>query len=165
MFVYSIKASTIKIACVIVVAVVALIGLLNAIPTYEPNANSLMYTEVGSYTYTGISTNEDRIEFLSQFGWTVEASPIEEVAVTIPNEFDKVYVGYNELQKQQGLDLMKYKNKDVKRYTYKVMNYPEYEGVVYANMLVYRGRVIGGDVCSADVNGFVVSLDGKSKLP
>ena len=34
-------------------------------------------------------------------------------------------------------------------------NYPDYEGTVYANVLVYRNRVIGGDICSADVSGFV----------
>ena len=165
MFIYSVKASTLKIITVTFVSVVALVILLNAIPTYEPNASSLQYTDVGAYNYTGIRSNEERIEFLSQFGWTVEAAPIEDVSVTIPNEFDKVYVGYNELQKQQGLDLSKYKNKEVKRYTYKVINYPEYEGTVYANILIYRGKVIGGDICSADVNGFVVSFDGNSKLP
>lgn len=165
MFIYSVKASTIKVVTVALVSVVALIILLNAIPTLEPNASSLQYSEVGSYNFSGIKTNEERIDFLSQFGWTVEAVPIEDVSITIPNEFDKVYVGYNDLQKQQGLDLSKYKNKEVKRYTYKVTNYPDYDGIVYVNLIVYRGRVIGGDVCSADVNGFVVSLDGKTKLP
>ena len=165
MFIYSVKASTLKVVAVALVSVVALVFLLNAIPTYDPNASSLEYTNVGSYNYTGIKTNEDRIGFLSQFGWTVEENFLEEVNVTIPNEFDKVYVGYNDIQKQQGLDLSKYKNKDVKRYTYKITNYPDYEGIVYANLLVYRGRVIGGDICSADVNGFVCTFDGKCKLP
>ena len=113
----------------------------------------------------GIKTNEDRLNFLSQFGWTAEPTPVEEVAVTIPKEFDKVFIGYNELQKQQGLDLAKYKNKDVTRYTYRITNYPDYEGTVYANILVYRGKVVGGDLCSADVNGFVSGFDGKVKLP
>jgi hypothetical protein len=165
MFIYSIKASTLKVIALCTVCLIALVVLLNAIPTYEPNASSLQYTEVGSYNFTGIKTNEDRIEFLSQFGWTVDALPVEDVTVTIPNEFDKVYVGYNDLQKQQGLDLSKYKNKEVKRYTYKLTNYPDYEGTVYANILVYRGRVIAGDICSADVNGFAQTLDGKIDLP
>ena len=41
------------------------------------------------------------------------------------------------------------------RYTFTVTNYPSYEETVYANVLVYRNRVIGGDICSADVSGFV----------
>nr|MBQ4318223.1 DUF4830 domain-containing protein [Clostridia bacterium] len=85
----------------------------------------------------------------------VEGTPKEEAAVTIPSEFDKVFLGYNELQKRQGLNLAKYKRKEITRYTYVVTNYPDYSGTVYANLLVYRNRIIGGDICSADVNGFI----------
>ena len=165
MFVYSLKASTLKLFGVIGVSVIALVILLTLIPTYEPTAASLMYSDAASYHYSKIKTNDDRIAFLQQFGWTVEETPVEEEAVTIPGEFDKVFVSYNELQKQQGLDLSKYKRKDVTRYTYKITNYPDYNGTVYANVLVYRGKVIGGDICSADVNGFVCGFDGKVKLP
>ena len=38
---------------------------------------------------------------------------------------------------------------------YTVTNYGNYNGTVLANLLVYRGRVIGGDICSADANGFI----------
>ncbi len=165
MFVYSLKASTLKLVGVIGLSVVALVVLLTMIPTYEPTAASLLYSDVASYEYSKIKTNSDRLSFLAQFGWEAEATPVEEETVTIPGEFDKVFVGYNELQKQQGLDLAKYKRKEVTRYTYKITNFPNYEGTVYANLLVYRGKVIGGDICSADVNGFVSGFDGKSKLP
>ena len=47
------------------------------------------------------------------------------------------------------------KKKSVMLYTYSVKNYPGYEGEVHVNLLVYKNTVIGGDVCSADVNGFV----------
>ena len=73
----------------------------------------------------------------------------------MPAEFDSVMIEYNELQKSQGLDLSKYRRRDVTRYTYKVKNYPKYDGTVYATILVYRNKVVGGDICSADVNGFV----------
>jgi hypothetical protein len=165
MFVYSLKASTLKLVGVISVSVIALVILLTMIPTFEPTAASLMYSETPSYQYSKIKTNEDRLSFLKQFGWEAEATPVEEVTVTIPGEFDKVFVGYNELQKQQGLDLSQYKRKDVTRYTYKIINYKDYNGTVYANLLIYRGRVIGGDICSADVNGFVSGFDSKAKLP
>lgn len=165
MFVFSVKASTLKLIGVIGASVIALVVLLTMIPVYEPTAASLMYSDAHSYNFSGIKTNEERVAFFTQFGWAVDTNPIEEKKVTIPSEFDKVFVGYNDLQKQQGLDLSKYKNKDVTRYTYKVTNYPDYEGTVYGNILVYRGKVIGGDICSADVDGFVTSFDGKIKLP
>ena len=92
---------------------------------------------------------------MKQFGWEVESEPIKEQQVTIPKEFDKVFAAYNEIQRKQGLDLASFKKKTVMRYTYTVTNYPDYEGEVYVNILVYKNTVIGGDVCSADVNGFV----------
>ena len=107
------------------------------------------------YSYDKVKTAEDAAKFLTQFGWTVDATPVEEKAVTIPAEFDKIFSAYNEMQKAQGCNLLKYKNKDVTRYTFSVTNYEGYEGTVYANVLVYRNRVIGGDICSADVAGFV----------
>ena len=110
--------------------------------------------------YTGIKTNEDRINFLSQFGWQVEGQPIEIKTVTIPSEFDKVFAAYNEIQKAQGLNLLKFKNKEVTRYTFSITNYADFEGTVYANVLVYRNKVIGGDICSADVSGFIHGFEG-----
>ena len=100
-------------------------------------------------------SNEERIAFLSSFGWEVEGEPLESATVTIPREFDKVFAAYNELQRGQGLDLSAYGGRTVERYTYTVKNYGGYEGTVLANLLIYRGRVIGGDVCSADASGFV----------
>ena len=54
-----------------------------------------------------------------------------------------------------------FKKKTVMRYTYAVTNYPNYDGEVYVNILVYKNTVIGGDVCSADVNGFVHGFERK----
>ena len=93
--------------------------------------------------------------FLEQFGWTVEKPPLETIEIRIPTQFDKVMNAYNELQKNQGLDLARYKDKDVMRYTYRVTNYPGYSGTVYANVIVYKNKVIGGDICSSDVTGFI----------
>ncbi len=165
MFVFSIKASTLKIGVVICASVIALVVLLTMIPVTEPTAASLMYSPVSSYNFNNVKSNEDRINFLKQFGWESESNPAETVNVTLPTKFDKIFVGYNELQKQQGLDLGKYKGKDVTRYTYKITNFDNYNGTVYANIIVYHGKVIGGDICSADINGFVMTLDGSVKLP
>ncbi len=159
MFVYSLRASTIKFFGVTTVALAALVALLIFIPAAEPAVSDGVLEAVENVRFDKIKTAEDRIEFLRQFGWEVDAVPTEEAEVTIPAEFDKVYQSYNELQKKQGFDLTKYLKKDVMRYTYKVTNYPDYDGEVYVNILVYKKKVIGGDVCSADVNGFIHGLD------
>ena len=132
---------------------VTLIAVLVAlIPSY---AATTVFASDGSKVYTGVKSNQDRIEFLRRFGWEVNAEPNETVNVTVPEEFDQIFNGYNELQRAQGLDLGRYRKKTVTRYTYTVTNYPDYEGTVLATLLVYRGKVIGGDICSAEATGFI----------
>ena len=156
MFVYSLRASTLKFFAVVCVALTALIAMIAFIPGYD--GGELGYITTGNekeISYDKIKTNQDRIDFLAQFGWEVNGEPVETADITIPKEFDKIFTGYNEIQKRQGLDLSKYKNKNVTRYTYEITNYDGEEGKVYANVIVYRNKVIGGDICSADVKGFI----------
>lgn len=159
MFIYSFRANTLKFFGVVGVALVALVTLVAFIPSYEPVMTSVGTSQISDMpaeiSYDKIKTNEDRIAFLRQFGWEVEEAPLEEAEVTLPEEFDKVFTGYNELQKKQGLDLTRYKRKKMMRYTYKITNYEGYDGVVYANILVKGKRVVGGDICSEDTNGFI----------
>ncbi len=156
MFIYSVKASTLKFAAIVAVGIAVFCALFIFIPPYDEGAEDI---ETVSVNYDKIKTNDDRRSFLSSLGYDVSAEPAESVKVKIPSEFDKIYAGYNEMQKTQGFDLSKYKNREVERFTYTVNNYEGYEGTVYANILVYRGRVIGGDVCSADAQGFVHGLE------
>ncbi|MBR3845265.1 MAG: DUF4830 domain-containing protein [Clostridia bacterium] len=160
MFIYSMHANTIKFFAVICLALTALITLIAFAPAYSTDGSAPVGAAV-SYNYEKIKSNEDRINFLKQFGWEVEAQVIEEKQVKIPAEFDKIFLEYNEIQRRQGLDLSAYKKKSVMRYTYAVKNYPDYDGEVLVNILVYKNTVIGGDVCSADVSGFVHGLERK----
>ena len=161
MFIYSMRANTIKFFAVICLALTTLIALVAFVPTYVTKDDSTPVGVDASYNYEKIKNNDDRINFLKQFGWEVEAQPLKEQQVTIPKEFDKVFAAYNEIQRKQGLDLSSFKKKSVMRYTYVVTNYPDYSGEVYVNLLVYRNTVIGGDICSADVNGFVHGFERK----
>ena len=156
MFIYSLKAKTVKLFGLICVALVGVIMLAAFVPNYVATSASAGNSEIN---YSKIKNNEDRIAFLKQFGWEVSPEEIESEQVTIPSEFDKIFAGYNEIQKQQGLDLSKYKGKTMMRYTYDITNYEGYEGRVQANILVYRGKVVGGDICSADAGGFVQGFE------
>ena len=158
MFFYSMRATTIKFFAVVCVALVTLITLIAFMPTYEEPADTIVSASA-TLNYDKIKTNDDRLEFLRQFGYDAKSEPITATEVHIPAEFDKILLEYNEIQKRQGLDLSKYKNKNVMRYTYEITNYDGYSGIVYANILIYRNKVIAGDVCSADVSGFVHGLE------
>ena len=159
MFVCSFRASTAKFFAIVALSLLTLVLLIVFVPTYAAGEG----TAVGSttYTYTKIKSDADRKTFLSQFGWEVTGAALEGREVTVPSEFDKVFAAYNELQKEQGFDLSKYKKKTAMRYTYEVTNFEGYEGTVYANLIVYRNRVIGADLCSADVSGFICGLEGR----
>lgn len=113
---------------------------------------------------TGISragaTADQRLAFLAQFGWEVEAEPLEIREIVIPEKFDEVYTRYNALQKEQGMDLLPYAGKTCKQWIYKVLNYPISGEEVRAVMLVYEGQVIGGDISSVALDGFMVTFQG-----
>ena len=155
MFIYSFHANTIKFFAVVCLALTALITLIAFVPSAVEGEDAALVGVNATYNYERIKSNEDRINFIKQFGWEVDPDAIKEQEVLIPKEFDKIFAAYNEIQRGQGLDLSTFKKKNVMRYTYTVTNYPDYEGEVYINILVYRNTVIGGDVCSADINGFV----------
>lgn len=159
MFICTVKANTLKFIGIVGLAVISLAVIIMCIPEYTPVTTNSIAVSVSKYNFEKIKTPADITGFLSQFGWEFEETPIEEVTMKIPAEFDKVMNAYNELQKNQGLDLSKYKGKQVTRYTYKITNYPNYNGTVFANVILYKNKVIGGDVCSADVTGFISGFE------
>lgn len=159
MFVYSIKGNTLKLFGIIALALVAVTVLAVTLPSSQSVEAGSILESSNTINYDKIKTDEARKGFLRQFGWEVEASAVEEVEMKIPADFDKIMNAYNDIQKDQGLDLSKYKGKTVQRYTYEIKNYPDYDGTVYANVIIYRNRVVGGDICSADIKGFIQGFE------
>lgn len=103
--------------------------------------------------------NAGNVEFLESYGWKVDKNAIETEEFTIPEEFDKVYENYNELQKKAGLDLEPYKGRKAKRYTYIVKNYPcEVGEEVRANVVTVDGKCVAGDIMTVSTGGFMHSL-------
>ena len=155
MFIYSFKAKTLKFLGIIGVSVITLVALILFIPSNSSATTQEIAAMNENISFNNVKNMNDGIKFLAQYGWEVEEVSSTECEITIPKEFDKVMTQYNEIQKQQGLDLSKYAKKTANRYTYKITNYPEYNGTVYANVITFRGKVIGGDICSSDAKGFI----------
>lgn len=102
--------------------------------------------------------NAERVEFLNEKGYIVEPDPQRE-NITVPAEFNDAFTDYNELQKSQGFDLMPYAGKEVTRYTYKVLNYPDISENVVINLLFDDHRMIAADITYNDAeNGFTKAL-------
>lgn len=106
-----------------------------------------------------VSTNEDRIAYLESYGWQVVAEPVAVEELLIPDEFDDTYAEYLALQQSQGFDLTRYCGKRVKRFTYEITNYPTGESGVQASLLIYKNQVVGGEVLSARLDGFIHTLE------
>ena len=83
----------------------------------------------------------ERTDFLAECGILTHGEVMD--TVTVPKPFDAVYEDYNALQQTQGFDLQRYRGKEVQRYRYPVTG-DFGEGV--ATLLVYRDRIIGGDL-------------------
>lgn len=107
-----------------------------------------------------MNSERKRQVFLHEMGWEVPEKFEEVKTVLIPEEWDEVYEQYNSMQKQQGFDLTPYKGMQVQVYTYKVLNYPEHEddGCIFCHIMVSQDKLIGGDVCSTALDGFIQGL-------
>lgn len=106
-----------------------------------------------------VPDNDSRVAFLKSFGWEVTNSPKESGQVLIPQETNPVFERYNALQKCQGYDLSKFAGKKVMRYVYTVENYPGAAEPVYATLLVFKNKVIGGDITDTAPGGKVRSFE------
>lgn len=74
---------------------------------------------------------------------------------TLPDPFGPTYDTFLALQQEAGFDLTPYAGKTVLRYTYRIANYPAGSDTIYADLLLWQEQVIGGDLRSASLDGFL----------
>ncbi len=109
-------------------------------------------------TVKNAKTNADRLIFIKQAGYDVLDNNPTSQAVIIPETFYEVYENYNRLQKRSGYDLLIYKGCEVTIYTYKINTPQNYSGECVINIIVYNDRIIGGDVSSVEMGGFMLPI-------
>lgn len=159
MFIFSVKASKKKIF--VILAAILLIITAAIVGTKLHNSRPSAQSEGVKYTLSA-ATNEERVSFFSQFGWQVDTEPVEIKDVVIPTEFNDVYINYNNIQKEQGLDLAPYAGKTCRQWIYAVKNYPQVPEV-RATILVLENKVIGGDLSTAELDGFMTGFKGEAE--
>ena len=148
MIIFSTKVTKRKIISLALICSCLALIILLSIPQSD--------TAVDNVNQVVAKTNKERVGYLSDFGWAVSSEPIEIVDVVIPTNFDEVYENYNTLQKMQGFDLAGFKGKKATRYTYEVTNYPTpQESSIHANMLLVDNKLVGGDINSVSMGGFM----------
>ena len=158
MYIKSIKVNQKLLKAVLIVLLAAVFALLlmRVLSSGPTDALAVKNMEVNTKR---VKTNEDRINFIRQFGWEVEESAIEVAEVAVPKQFDQVYEAYNAMQKEQGLDLEKYRGKSAKRWSYRVLNYPGEVGEIHCNLLLVGNRIVAADISKVELDGFMHGLE------
>lgn len=146
MFGFTVKLTKQRLFIAVAVAVIPLI-LFSAVAVNK-------YRDKTSRDLTA-DTTEKRVAFLKSYGFDAEESSEPKKVITVPAEFDNVYTAYNNIQKSMGFDLEEYKGEKVKLFTLKINNYPKDSENVYATILVKDKKIIGGDIHSTELNGFM----------
>lgn len=146
MFVLTAKISKSKL---IAVAVLLIAAILMIVLLASGSGSEASNAPVGT-------SNDDRVAYLATYGWSVNATANETQKVKIPDSSDnRVFSRYNDLQKSQGFDLTDYAGKEVMRYVYEILNYPDASAPVYATILVSDGKIIGGDITNSATDGVI----------
>ena len=105
-----------------------------------------------------ISTNAQRVQFISTLGVDLQSDEFEQKQVVIPQEFSDVYKNYNTLQRTAGFDLTAFCGKQVTVYTYRTTD----NKVV--NLMIYKDKLIGGDIADLSVEGEMTALKGNKNV-
>lgn len=102
--------------------------------------------------FIDVSTNSKRVAYITSLGIPLKSDDFSKKDTIIPTEFGDVYSKYNALQKKAGFDLRDYKGQSVTIYTYNCNTYK------VVNLIVYEGRLIGGDICDLQIDGQMLPL-------
>lgn len=154
MFVCSLKASKLKylvsaaLCACIAAAVIALMP--DTEHSVTVNGTQTEYAENLKVRFDGIKSKADVISFAESLGYSVDEASAECTQAKIPQKPDAVLTEYNKLQKSQGFNLFKYKNKNVTRYTFKVTSLPDSQTLpeddVLLTVILCKNKVVGGDL-------------------
>lgn len=127
------------------------LALILVIFTTASRAVSLKMNEIDGSTY------EKRLFYINSLGYSVEDKTVTTKETVIPANFGDVYSNYNEIQREAGFDLARFKGKRVTVYTYDLCDSEK-----KLNLIVYDGKIIGGDICDISLNGEMKPLKSYS---
>ena len=102
-----------------------------------------------------VSQTKGREKYLASYGWEIDPDSEEERNVLLPKSFEGAVGEYADMQTRQGYDFASYAGLECRQYTYTVTHYEGCGGTVYATLYIKGTRVIGGDIHSADIGGFM----------
>ena len=157
MLIYTFKFDRKKAVFAVIMAALVIIGIVLLISAHE-RKNAVGSGYAATERTETVKNEKGRVAYLKQYGWEVESPALSEDTVVIPRTFSEVFEDYNELQKAQGFDLSEYCGSEVKMFTYRVTNSEYQDDDVLAELYILGGSVIGGDVHSTALDGFMCGI-------
>lgn len=132
----NIHLTVFSLLCLLVFTIICLLALRAGAPdTVEINGES----------YSLRAEDEaDIAAFINVCGYEVGES-LYEREITVPKHWNDTYIRYNELQQQQGLDLVPYKGKSARELCYAVADSDK-----TITLLLGEERIIAAHICDAD---------------
>ena len=104
------------------------------------------------------ATDADRIAYLNSLGWEAESDPIETLDLKLPEDLLTSWSDYVALQDAQALPFGAFAGQTIRRYTYRITNYPSVPNGVQANLYLCNDEIIGGDIIATGKKGFQAGL-------
>ena len=151
MFVYSFKASSIKLLGIICICVVAAVLVISLLPMSGSSLNVNKIEGMHELSKINAGSGSGRIKYFERLGFTVDKTLVEEQEERLPEKMDAVTEKYNSLQRMQGLDISRYCGKKLKGYTYEITSFPNNtkpgNGRYLATLIVYKNKVVAADIC------------------
>lgn len=162
MFVFSLRASKLKLPGLLLLCAVVLGAAVMFIMHNSSNGNELsaVAAQVRDIRFDKINSEKELYDFIASLGIQVKTPAYNSSKVDLPRVFDALYSKYNDIQKQQGFDLSKYCGKTLDRYIFEMTNYPAWQGTekVFLTLFVYKNKIVGGDISSKENGGFVTTF-------
>jgi len=98
--------------------------------------------------------------FLKDRGWQT-AESFSEAVIHLPETADATWKAYFSLQTENGFPMEAYVGRKIRHLSFRIENHPWGEGV-YANLYWCDGKIIGGDIMSPALDGFMHGLDSSN---
>ena len=87
-----------------------------------------------------LADTAEMADYLQQLGWQVEPDPIETLDLQLPQTLGDTWGDYAAMQTEQGLPFADFAGQPIRRYTFRITNYPGMDGGVQANLYLCGHR-------------------------
>lgn len=114
-----------------------------------------------------IETTQDIGSFFNSYGFEVDLTSATVDKVKVPKKWDDSFAAFNEVIRESGLDLEKYKGKTVEKWTLLCPGRSSGEEKVYTILLVYREKPVGAYLLakpSGEVTGLRTAAETAAPL-